>query len=49
MKKKWPFKSYEAYLKMRICDVREEFGIKILLPEERKLKNPVVWSGLIQN
>jgi len=49
MKKKWPFKSYEEYLKMRICDIRDEFGIKILLPEERKLKNPIVWSGLSQN
>ena len=32
-----------------ICDIRDEFGIKILLPEERKLKNPVIWSGLIRN
>jgi len=49
MKKKWPFKSYEEYLKMRICDIRDEFGIKILLPEERKITNPVIWSGLIRN
>ena len=49
MKKKWPFKHYKEYIKMRICDIRDEFGIKILLPEERKIKNPVIWSGLIRN
>ncbi len=49
MKKKWPFKFYEEYLKSRICDIRDEFGIEILLPEERNLKNPVIWSGLINN
>ena len=34
MKKKWPFKMPEKYLKMIISDLREEHGIKILLPEE---------------
>ena len=34
MKKKWPFKMPEKYLKMKISDLREEHGIKILLPEE---------------
>ena len=36
MKKKWPFKMPEEYLSMKISDLREEHGIKILLPEERK-------------
>tara|TARA_B100001142_G_scaffold173460_2_gene172980 strand:- start:291 stop:791 length:501 start_codon:yes stop_codon:yes gene_type:complete len=34
MKKKWPFKMPEAYLSMKISDLRENHGIKILLPEE---------------
>lgn len=34
MKKKWPFKMPEKYLSMKILDLREEYGIKILLPEE---------------
>ena len=36
MKKKWPFKMPEEYLSMKISDLREEHGIKILLPEEMK-------------
>ena len=36
MKKKWPFKMPEEYLSMKISDLREEYGIKILLPEELK-------------
>ena len=35
MKKKWPFKMPDEYLSMKISDLREEHGIKILLPEER--------------
>ena len=34
MKKKWPFKMPEEYLSLKISDLREEHGIKILLPEE---------------
>ena len=34
MKKKWPFKMPEEYLSMKISDLREMHGIKILLPEE---------------
>ena len=34
MKKKWPFKMPEEYLKLKISDLRKEHGIKILLPEE---------------
>ena len=36
MKKKWPLKMPEEYLSMKISDLREEHGIKILLPEELK-------------
>ncbi len=34
MKKKWPFKMPKEYLSMKISDLREEHGIKILLPQE---------------
>ena len=34
MKKKWPFKMPEEYLSMKISDLREMHGIKVLLPEE---------------
>ena len=34
MKKKWPFRMPEEYLKLKISDLRKEHGIKILLPEE---------------
>ena len=34
MKKKWPFKMPEEYLAMKVSDLREMHGIKVLLPEE---------------
>ena len=34
MKKKWPFKMPEEYLSIKISELREKHGIKILLPEE---------------
>ena len=36
MRKKWPFKMPEKYLSMKISDLREMHGIKVLLPEEMK-------------
>ena len=36
MRKKWPFKMPEEYLSMKISDLREMHGIKVLLPEEMK-------------
>ena len=36
MKKKWPFKMPEEYLSMKISDLREMHGIKVLLPREMK-------------
>ena len=36
MRKKWPFKMPEEYLSMKISDLRETHGIKVLLPEEMK-------------
>ena len=49
MKKKWPFVSPDSLMNRRVCDLREEFGIKILTPEERMVKNPLIWSGTIAN
>ena len=48
MKKKWPFQMPEEYLDIKICDLREEFGIKILLSEELVYK-PTKWSGAINS
>jgi hypothetical protein len=49
MKKKWPFVSPDSLMNQRVCDLREEFGIEILTPEERMVKNPLIWSGTIAN
>ena len=49
MNKKWPFVSPDSLMDQRVCDLREEFGIKILTPEERMVKNPLIWSGTIAN
>jgi hypothetical protein len=47
MNKKWPFVSPDSLMNQRVCDLREEFGIKILTPEERLVKKPIIWSGTI--
>ena len=47
MNKKWPFVSPDSLMNQRVCDLREEFGIKILTPEERMIKKPLIWSGTI--
>jgi len=49
MKKKWPFVSPDSLMNQRVCDLREEFGIEILTPEERMVKSPLIWSGTIAN
>ena len=49
MNKKWPSVSPDSLMDQRVCDLREEFGIKILTPEERMVKNPLIWSGTIAN
>ena len=49
MSKKWPFVSPDSLMNQRVCDLRDEFGIKILTPEERMVKNPLIWSGTITN
>ena len=47
MNKKWPFKSPDSLMKQRVCDLREEYGIRILEPEERIVKDPLIWTGTI--
>ena len=47
MNKKWPFVSPDSLMDQKVCDLREEFGIKILAPEERMIKKPLIWSGTI--
>ena len=47
MNKKWPFVSPDSLMNQRVCDLREEFGIKILAPEERMVKKPLIWLSLI--
>ena len=49
MNKKWPFVSPDSLMNQRVCDLREEFGIRILTPEERIVKKPLIWSGTIAN
>ena len=47
MNKKWPLVSPDSLMDQKVCDLREEFGIKILTPEERMIKKPLIWSGTI--
>ena len=49
MNKKWPFVSPDSLMNQRVCDLREEYGIKILSPEERLVKKPLIWSGTMAN
>ena len=49
MNKKWPFVSPDSLMNQRVCDLREEYGIKILSPEERLVKKPLIWSGTMDN
>ena len=54
MNKKWPFVSPDSLMNQRVCDLREEYGIKILSPEERLVKKPLIhykfyWIGYIKD
>jgi hypothetical protein len=46
MKKKWPFKVPEEYLNMKIEDLRDVHGIRILENEEHNY-SPLEWTGSI--
>ena len=48
MKKKWLFKMPDEYMSMKISELREAHGIKILLPEEMNYLQ-TKWSGSIDN
>ena len=41
MNKKWPFKSPDSLMTQRVCDLRKEYGIKILEPEERVIARSI--------
>ena len=49
MNKKWPFNSPDSLMNQRVCDLRKEYGIKILEPEERVIADPLIWEGTISN
>ena len=49
MNKKWPFKSPDSLMTQRVSDLRKEYGIKILEPEERVIADPLIWEGTISN
>jgi len=49
MNKKWPFQSPDSLMNQRVCDLREEYGIKILAPKERIIEKPLIWNGTIVN
>jgi hypothetical protein len=49
MNKKWPFVSPDHLMDQKVCDLREEYGIKILSSDERSVKKPLIWSGSIPN
>jgi hypothetical protein len=48
MKKKWPFQMPEEYLNMKISDLRNIHGIKVLNSEDLKY-SPIQWSGFNNN
>ena len=41
MTKKWEYKFPKTHLNQRICDIRSEYGVTILSPEERLINNPI--------
>ena len=49
MNKKWPFSSPDSLMNQRVCDLRKEYGIKILELEERIIADPLIWEGTISN
>jgi len=46
IKKKWLFNFSKSLLKLRISDIRSEYGINILSDEERCLSVTIDWSGV---
>ena len=48
MIKKWPYNCNDELLNKRICDLRKDFGIKILEKSERSVQK-LNWSGSLSN
>ena len=49
MNQKWPCSSPDSLMNQRVCELREEYGIKILAPKERIIEKPLIWKGTIFN
>ena len=48
MKKKWPYQFPNEFYDRKICDLRKEYGISILKPEEKEFQK-LMWSGVIED
>ena len=48
MKKKWPYQFPNEFYDRKISDLRKEYGISILKPEEKKFQK-LMWSGVIED
>jgi len=46
MKKKWPYQFPNEYYDKKISDLRKEYGISILKPEEKEFQK-LMWSGAL--
>ena len=48
MKKKWPYQFPNEFYDRKINDLRKEYGISILKPEEKEFQK-LIWSGAIED
>ena len=48
MKKKWPYQFPNEFYDRKIGDLRKEYGISILKPEEKEFQK-LMWSGVIED
>ena len=48
MKKKWPYQFPNEFYDRKIDDLRKEYGISILKPEEKEFQK-LMWSGVIED
>ena len=48
MKKKWPYQFPNEFYDRKIGDLRKEYGINILKPEEKEFQK-LMWSGVIED
>ena len=48
MKKKWPYQFPNEFYDRKIGDLRKEYGIHVLRPEEKEFQK-LMWSGVIED